>query len=129
MSIKFKNINTFIKLSDKNNNHLNNYLIPVNVRIFNSSTRHKKSTCDPTDCSLLGSSVHGIFQARILRWVAIAFSRGSSWPRGQHRSPVLHADSLPTKLPGNSLRNQNLNQTKHANKLFLFRIKEKKIQK
>ena len=33
------------------------------------------------DCSLLGSSVHGIFQARTLEWVAISFSRGSSWPR------------------------------------------------
>ena len=37
--------------------------------------------CDPVDCSLPGSSVHGIFQARILEWVAISFSRGSSWPR------------------------------------------------
>ena len=33
------------------------------------------------DCSLPGSSVHGISQARILEWVAISFSRGSSWPR------------------------------------------------
>ena len=39
--------------------------------------------CDPTDCSLLCSSVHGIFQARVLEWVAISFSRGSSWPRDQ----------------------------------------------
>ena len=37
--------------------------------------------CDPMDCSPSGSSVHGIFQARILEWVAISFSRGSSWPR------------------------------------------------
>ena len=35
----------------------------------------------PMDCSLPGSSVHGIFQARILEWAAISFSRGSSWPR------------------------------------------------
>ena len=34
--------------------------------------------CDPMDCSPSGSSVHGIFQARILAWVAISFSRGSS---------------------------------------------------
>ena len=34
--------------------------------------------CDPMDCSLSGSSVHGIFQARILEWVAISFSRRSS---------------------------------------------------
>ena len=37
--------------------------------------------CDPMDCSLPGSSVHWIFQARILEWAAISFSRGSSWPR------------------------------------------------
>ena len=37
--------------------------------------------CDPIDCSLPGSSVHGIFQARVLEWVAISFSRRSSWPR------------------------------------------------
>ena len=35
------------------------------------------------DCSLPGFSVHGVFQARILEWVAIPFSRGSSWPRDQ----------------------------------------------
>ena len=34
--------------------------------------------CDPMDCSLPGSSVHGILQVRILEWVAISFSRGSS---------------------------------------------------
>ena len=39
--------------------------------------------CDPMDCSLPGSSVHGISQARILEWVAIPFSRGSSRPRDQ----------------------------------------------
>ena len=37
--------------------------------------------CDPMDCSLPGSSVHGIFQASVLEWIAISFSRGSSQPR------------------------------------------------
>ena len=37
--------------------------------------------CDPMDCSLPGSSIHGIFQARILEWVAISFSRRSSQTR------------------------------------------------
>ena len=41
--------------------------------------------CDPMDCSPPGSSVHGIFQPRILEWVAISFSRGSSWPRDRTR--------------------------------------------
>ena len=39
--------------------------------------------CDPMDCSPPGSSVHGILQARILEWVVISFSRGSSQPRDQ----------------------------------------------
>ena len=34
--------------------------------------------CDPMDCSLPGFSVHGIFQATVLEWIAISFSRGSS---------------------------------------------------
>ena len=37
--------------------------------------------CGPMDCSLPGSSVHGIFQVRVLEWVAISFSRGSSWSK------------------------------------------------
>ena len=43
------------------------------------------SLCDPVDCSLPCSSVHGIFQARVLEWVAISFSRGSSQPRDRTR--------------------------------------------
>ena len=39
--------------------------------------------CNPMDCSPPGSSVHGISQARILKWVAVSFSRGSSWPWDQ----------------------------------------------
>ena len=41
--------------------------------------------CDPMDCSPPGFSVHGILQARILEWVTISFSRGSSWPRDRTR--------------------------------------------
>ena len=41
--------------------------------------------CDPMDCSPPGSSLPGIFQARILEWVAIPFSRGPSWPRDWNR--------------------------------------------
>ena len=39
--------------------------------------------CDPMDCSLPGPSVHGVFQARMLEWVAISYSRRSSQPRDQ----------------------------------------------
>ena len=41
--------------------------------------------CNPMDCSPPGSSVHGTFQARILEWVTISYSRISSWPRGWTR--------------------------------------------
>ena len=44
-------------------------------------TQSCPTLCDPMDCSPPGSLVHGIFQAWILEWVAISFSRGSSRPR------------------------------------------------
>ena len=50
--------------------------------------------CDPLDCSPPGSSVHELFQARVLEWVAISFSRGSSQPGIEPRSRALQADSL-----------------------------------
>ena len=42
--------------------------------------------CDPVDCNPPGFSIHGILQARILKWVAISFSRGSSQSRGYSQS-------------------------------------------
>ena len=42
---------------------------------------------DPVDCSPPGFFIHGILQARILKWVAISFSRGSSWPRDRTQVP------------------------------------------
>ena len=47
---------------------------PKNVLV----TQSRPSLCNPMDCSLSGSSVHGILQARILEWDAISFSRGFS---------------------------------------------------
>ena len=41
--------------------------------------------CDPMNCSLSGSSIHGILQVRILEWNTIPFSRGSSWPRDRSK--------------------------------------------
>ena len=57
-------------------------------------------TLRPRDCSPPGSSVHGILQERILEWVAISFSRGSSQPRIKPGSPSLQADALPSEPPG-----------------------------
>ena len=39
-------------------------------------TQSSQTLCDPMDCSLPGSTVHGVLQARILEWVAVPFSRG-----------------------------------------------------
>ena len=55
--------------------------------------------CDPMDCSLPGSSDHEILQTRILEWVAMLSSRGSSQPGIKSRSPPLQVDSLPSEPP------------------------------
>ena len=51
----------------------------AHVLLFNLSV--VSDCCNAIDCNLPGSFVHGILQARKLEWVAISFSRGSSWPR------------------------------------------------
>ena len=56
--------------------------------------------CDPMDCSSPGSSVHGDSPARVLQWVAIPFSRGSSQPRDWTQVSCIAADSLPSEPPG-----------------------------
>ena len=64
--------------------------------------------CNPKDCSLPGSSVHGILQASMLEWVAISFSRGSSQPRDQTNpclvSPELVGGFFTTSATWNSRR-------------------------
>ena len=50
------------------------------MKIESEVTQSCLTLCDPMDCSLPGSSVHGIFQARILEWIAITFSRGHLRP-------------------------------------------------
>ena len=56
--------------------------------------------CDPMNYRPPGSCVHEILQVRILEWVAIPFSGGSSQPRDQTQSSGLQADSLPSEPPG-----------------------------
>ena len=69
----FKTIKTVIDWASKN-------------RACAKSLQSCPTLCDPMDCSPPGSSVHGILQARILKWVARPFSRGSSRPRIEPRS-------------------------------------------
>ena len=75
-------------------NWATNTLIQHSDLIFLHATHHSEKVTvlvaqsyptvwDPVNCSLPGSSVHEILQARILEWVAIPFSRGSSWPKDQ----------------------------------------------
>ena len=68
---------------------------------------------DPMDCSLPGSSIHGIFQARILEWVAIAFS----WPQDWKRSVF-----IPIPKKGNAKEFSNYHRIaliSHASKVML----------
>ena len=67
----------------KNNNKVHNSVV-LSTKLWKHSSEVAQSCpilCDPMDWSLPGSSIHGIFQARVLEWVAISFSRGSSQPR------------------------------------------------
>ena len=56
-------------------------------------TQSRLTLCDPMDCSLPGSSVHGILQVRILEWVAIPFPGDLPDPRITPRTPAWQADS------------------------------------
>ena len=67
--------------------------------------------CDPMDYSLPGFSVPGILQARILGWVAISSSRGSSQPRDltdSPASPTLAGRFFTTEPPGKPMKGYNL---------------------
>ena len=67
-------------------------------------TKSSLTLCDPMDCSLPGSLVHGILQARILEWVAISSSRGSSRPRDQTGVFCLAGGFFTTEPPGRPMR-------------------------
>ena len=69
-------------------------------KVWSQATCPQSFFYHPMDCSLPGSSVHGICQAGILDWGAISFSRGSSWPRDQTRVSSLEADALTSEPPG-----------------------------
>ena len=58
------------------------------------------AVCDPMDSSLPGSSVHRTFQARILKWVAISSSRGSSQPRAQTHISCIAGGFVTAEPPG-----------------------------
>ena len=59
-----------------------------------------QTLCNPMGCSLPGSSVHGVLQARILEWVAISFSRGPYWPRDQTQMSCIGRQILYGRATG-----------------------------
>ena len=89
-----------------NSDWLQSLQIPSLLESESEVTQSYLTLCSPMDCSLPGSSIHGIFQARILEWVAISFSRGSSPLRDWTcLLQLLHwqADSLPLSHLGDPL--------------------------
>ena len=62
-----------------------------------------RTLCNPMDCNLPGSSVHGISQTRMLDWVAISSSKGASQPRDWTLSPALAGRVLTSEPPGKSV--------------------------
>ena len=88
------------RLSSSSSSTYHIVLFCLHAKSLQSST----TLCHPTDCSLPGFSLHGILQARILEWVAIAFSRGSSQPRDQTTSlmsPALAGRLFTTSTTNN----------------------------
>ena len=75
---------------------------PISLHACMLSHFTRVQLCNPMDCSPPGSFVHGISQARILEWVAISFSRGSSRPRDQTQVSCLTGEFFTTALSGKS---------------------------
>ena len=73
--------------------------LSLNSYLVTKFSRCVQLFCNPMDCSLQGSSLPGILQARVLEWVAISFCRGSSQPGIEPGSPALQADALPSEPP------------------------------
>ena len=67
--------------NQRNTNQNYSEVSPHTCQHNSNSVKLCLTLCNPTDCSPPGSSVHWILQTRILEWVAIPFSRGSSQPR------------------------------------------------
>ena len=78
----------------------NDLIAALRVCVFVLVTELYLTLCNLMDYRPPGSSVHGILQARILEWVVVPFSRGSSNPGIEPRSSALQVDSLSAELPG-----------------------------
>ena len=95
------------------------FLFHVLFLVSAKSFQSCPTLCDPMDCSPPGSYVHGILQARILEWVTIPSSRGSSQPRDQTcnsyklpQNPLQIVDCPPSKEMKPSLRREDSEKDK-----------------
>jgi len=95
----FRNVD-YILYAELDKGWINWFIKTALFYSYNESEGEVVQSCptlwDIMDCSLTGSAIHGTFQARVLVWVVISFSRGSSQPR----SSMLRADALPSESPG-----------------------------
>ena len=78
--------------------------------------------CDPMDCSPPGSSVHEISQARILEWVAISFSRGSSQPRDRTRVSCTAGRFFTDWATREALESESESEVAQSNGLYPTRL-------
>ena len=88
----------------------------VILALLHYLTQSCPTLCDPTDCSPPGFSVHGIFQARILEWVAVFFSRGSSQPRDRTQVSCIAGKHF------NALSHQWSTLLVHSNSLLFWKM-------
>ena len=75
-------------------------LQPLSAESESEATQLCLILCDPMDYCLQGSSIHGIFEARVLEYVAISFSRGSSQPRDRTNVSFIAGGFFTTEVPG-----------------------------
>ena len=74
----------------------------MKVKCQNEVAQSSPTLSDPMDCSLPDSSIHGIFQARVLEWGAIAFSEAFSEVKVTQSCPTL-CDPIDASPPGSSI--------------------------
>ena len=92
--------------------------------VYDKSLQSCPTLCKLMDCSLPGSSVHGISQARIVEWIAMLSSRRSSWPKDRTRVYLLclfhlQVDSLPLAPPGKPSTFLNYHRKERNKCLFI----------
>ena len=96
--------------------HIYKYIY-IYIYVFICSVASVTSLCDSMDRGLLGFSVHGIFLARILEWVAMPFSRGSIWSKDRtHISYISHIayGFFTSEPPGKQIHINNTHTHTHT---------------